>query len=307
VTNYSESADGDETLALGEADGDDDSAFDLALGEAEPGVEADAALALGEAEPGVEADAALALGEAEPGVEADAALALGEAEPGVEADAALALGEAEPGVEADDLLLSDPDSVESGSTPENLLGSADATEVPEPSRRPAPKATLAGATTGHDFLDDDEEAAFSIDLPSFRKPTDHVNVMRPSDDNVTAVPGNFIRKPISVESLDAGPDEDLDLGEDEPRGTEASTAPSGTREQAAHEPPWARLPSRDLVNSPTLSDEGDDDGTPPGHRSPTTLVRHLRRQVEEQRARIAQLESRIAELEAGLAPRKRHG
>lgn len=269
-----------------------------------------------------------------------------------------------------------------------LGGNTDATEAPEVSRsggRAAPPNKLDA-----NFLDDDEEAAFSIDLPSFRKPTDHVNVMREGDDSITDVPSRGSLKPIAVESLDAPPDEDvvlpvdedtalvagededdtllaageeetllaagedetllaagedetllaagedeseLDLtggedetllaaGEDESEVVAVAAVPSPSAALEADRlptepaeggpaqakpPPWADLPKRDLVNSPTLIDEGGDDDDGRTHRNSTTLVRHLRRQVEDQRGRISQLEARIAELEAGVAAKQGHG
>jgi len=60
--------------------------------------------------------------------------------------------------------------------------------------------------------------------------------------------------------------------------------------------PIGRIPG--LAHSHTMNDE---DGVT--HRAPVTLVRHMRRKVEEQRARIVELEQRVAELEAALRSR----
>lgn len=324
----------------------------------------------------------LALGEADDSVEDHEALALGEADDSVEEHEALHLGGppvADP---------PEPTERRTGRPPGPPSGSPSAAPahaaLPGPSGSPAsmprpvddmedesdvpsePAPTVGAAAFYASFTDSEEEAVFSIDLPSHRQSTEHVTVRSGADndavvfarevlppmrgvapvaeeilaadelpalDEVAAPPPSPVTaaeppRPPALQELPppvappAPPslsrvrtNHDLEDARVElPEPPEAASRrspgapPSGParpphpvgelRASAPSEEPPSNGRARGLAHSHTMNDE---DGVT--HRAPVTLVRHMRRKVEEQRARIVELEQRVAELEAALRSR----
>ncbi len=229
----------------------------------------------------------LALDEADGSEDAEA-LALGEADGSEDAES-LALGEAESNEDAEALVLGD---------------SADrlATEpiAPPPPAAPAPAALPSPTVAAFaGFTDEDEEAAFSVDLPSHRKSTEHVSIHRAVGDAITSVDMSFAREVLPAV-------EDLALPEPEEAAEEvAAVAPpvpqprgNGVFDQPGAPPaPTGRppRPRRGGAEAPAAAAAELDEADMLGRG--TTLVRHLRRQLEEQRHRIAELEAQVAELQ----------
>lgn len=273
-------------------------------------------------------------------------LALGEADPGIEHAESLALGEADDDLDHAETLefVARPDAAAAPSPP--------AGEAPPPVR--SASATSPSSVSAHtgggaaaffaQFNDAEDEAIFSIDLPSYRQSTEHVTVRRGDEDRDGAFASDEL-PPLRGLSVDAGvrgpegepaPEAEvfpaLPEPTDEafaalpeppaPRDTPPPAAQGLVRSRSVHDledaavelpdsaapaaatsaPAEMSVPGRPpespaerWKNATTLTPAEDGDGIV--HRSPTTLVRHLRRRVEEQRARIAELESRIAVLE----------
>ncbi|MBM4367953.1 MAG: hypothetical protein FJ102_17200 [Deltaproteobacteria bacterium] len=188
------------------------------------------------------------------------ALAIDEAD-GTEDAEALALGEADGTEDAESLAL--------GDSAERLATEPMAATTPPPAAAPP---AFAG------FTDEDEEAAFSVDLPSHRKSTEHVSVHRAVGDAVTSVDMSFAREELP-------PLEDLAP----PRG-------NGVFDQPGAPPAPSGRSGRPRRAEPEAAGGAELDGGEVQGRA-TPLVRHLRRQLEEQRQRIAELEQQVAELQ----------
>lgn len=189
--------------------------------------------------------------------------------------------------------------------------------------RAAPQGTPVAFHEG--FTDESEEAAFSIDLPTHRKSTEHVVVRRGEEEE----DGVFAREelPPMEDLLVAAPAEDEEIepalpdGEDEgvlmaeaaaddellaaegdvdemPIPADGGAIAAGEEETTAHEvlpTPRPPLPPPAAPAPAPVSAKGE----PPGEGR--ALVRHLRRKEEAQRVRIAELEAELAELRAKLA------
>jgi len=197
------------------------------------------------------------------------------AAPAAEESDALALGEADGSEDAETLSLGEADGTEDaealplGDGAERLVTETMAAPPPPPAASPT---ALAG------FADEDEEAAFSVDLPSHRQSTEHLSVHRDVGDAVTSVDMSFAREePPPIEHVAPPPGNGVF---DQPG---APPAPSGRSTRP-----------RRLVPEPVGSAEFDA-GEVRGQAMP--LVRHLRRRLEEQRQRIAELEQQLAELQ----------
>ncbi len=221
-------------------------------------------------------------------------LALDEADDSEDAEA-LALGEADGSEDAESLALGEADgSEEAESLP---LGDSAERLATEPMAPPPPApAPMPSAFVG--FTDEDEEAAFSVDLPSHRKSTEHVSVHRAVGDAVTSVDMSFAREELPPLA------EDLALPEPE-EAPEEAPAPrgNGVFDHPGAPPAPTGRPARPRRGSAEVAAAlaGEiDEAEVPGRS--TTLVRHLRRQLEEQRRRIAELEAQLAELQG--SPRR---
>ncbi len=298
-------------------------------------------------------------------------LALGEADDSLEDHEALALGEADDSVEEHEALhlggptVADPPEpterravrpvVPSSSAPPAPLApsapSASAASAPRPvddmedegDVPSAPAPTVGAAAFYASFTDSEEEAVFSIDLPSHRQSTEHVTV-RSGADNDAGVFAREVLPPIRG----VAPVVEEILAADELPALDEGAEPSPVQPTVPSRPPLAdELPppvappapaplsrvrtNHDLEDArvelpePPEAAPGRSPGTPPPapngrgpglahshtmndedgvtHRAPVTLVRHMRRKVEEQRARIVELEQRVAELEAALRSR----
>lgn len=227
-------------------------------------------------------------------------LALGEADGDTDDAEALSLGEADESLDesAETLILGGPEP-----TAEALL------DPPSTSGVPAPALALGAAAFYASFTDDAEEAVFSVDLPSHRVSTEHVTIRKGEDDDAVVFareelpPIRGLAEPRRAHTAPPLDDAIMELPSDLP----ASTPPPVV-------PPPPKLPMRPPKASPTdpwkgattIAPEQDEDSGVV-HRSNTTLVRHMRRRVEEQRARIVELELRVVELETALAARPLRG
>jgi hypothetical protein len=259
-----------------------------------------------DAPPSAPDDDLLALGEADESAEHAEALALGEADEGEEADGGVDLGLVEG---AGDDPVSDLPQLPPIPVVPNRSGAA--RPAPPPARaRPPQAAGDSAATPGAAFFasfsDAEEEAVFSIDLPTHRKNTEHVSVRRGEDDDAVV----FAREEIpAAMEAEAAPDEEgegIALGDGE--GEDVALAAEPAEEVEAPAPVAAAPPPpaapRARAAAPASPAPGEDGMI---HRSGAALVRHLRRREEQQRARIAGLEARVRELEAALAGRPPRG
>ncbi len=252
-----------------------------------------------------------------------AILSLGEADASVEDAESLALGEA-------DGDLDEAETLELGGAPPPA--SEPPAQPTEPVRAAPPRAAPAEVAGGGaaaffaQFSDVEDEAVFSVDLPSYRQSTEHVTVRRGdaeadgvfASEEVPRIRGLEVAPPPSQSESEALPSPEPASALEAPLALEPVPAPRGLgRSRSVHDledaiveladpaaapkplaapaPPSPGLAVDRWKNAVTLTPADDGDGIV--HRSPTTLVRHLRRKVDEQRVRIAELESRIAELE----------
>lgn len=176
------------------------------------------------------------------------------------------------------------------------------TEEDGPHRR---RPMLAPEHDEFDAFGVDEDAAFAVDTPGHRLETQHV--MRGVVEAVTFMPGAAHTDEEIMEAgeaedelheLPAGDDSSDELipGED---ATDAILAANGVVVELAVSGPGVDAADAgiDTQEDEATVDDGDD-----LHDRQTTLVRHLRRQVADQKTRIQALEARIRELESLLAP-----
>ncbi|GDX81105.1 hypothetical protein LBMAG42_29160 [Deltaproteobacteria bacterium] len=227
-------------------------------------------------------------------------LALGEADGEADDAEALSLGEADESMDesAETLMLGGDEPMR-----EALL------DPPSTSSVPAPALALGAAAFYASFTDDAEEAVFSVDLPSHRVSTEHVTIRKGEDDDAVVFareelpPIRGLAAPKRARAARPPDDAILELPGDLPAVAPPPDIPAPPK--LPERPPRAS-PTDAWKGATTIAPEQDGDSGVV-HRSSTTLVRHMRRRVEEQRARIVELELRVLELETALAARPLRG